>query len=92
MFTFCEETGISLDQLTAHSSSCELAQGFPFVSLARIDSNFLDFVDCHSRCSTQALNNRLRANSLLNMVFDFLQNLSSKHNDRCGAISNLSIL
>lgn len=62
------------------------------VALVGADRNLLDLVDGHLRRPPQAFDDDLRADAILDVLLDLLQNLSSQHNDRCSSISYLSVL
>jgi hypothetical protein len=57
-----------------------------------VDRDLHDLVYCKVRCSPQALDDGLAADTLLDKVPDLLQYLSGKHNDGCCAVSNLGVL
>lgn len=62
------------------------------VSLLCANGNLLDLVDGQVRSSSQALDDNLCTDSLLNVVLDLLKDLSGEDDDRGGTVSNLSIL
>lgn len=58
----------------------------------RADRNLLQLIDSHSTRPPQALDDYLRADSLLHVLFHFFQDLAGQHYDRGRAVANLSIL
>ena len=59
MRTLGEEGSILLDQLAGHGGRSQLAERFPFVCLACVDSDLLDLVDRHGGRSPQTLDDDL---------------------------------
>lgn len=81
MRTLSEECSISLDQLACHGSRSQLDKSITAVALVCANGNLLDLVDSNLRCPPQTLNDNLRADTLLNMLLDLLQDLAGEDND-----------
>lgn len=81
-----------MDKLAAHGCCCKLLEGVPLVALGCVDRDLHDLVYCQVRRSSQTLHDGLTADTLLNKVFDLLQDLSSEHYYGCCTISNFGVL
>lgn len=92
MHTLGEKGGISLDQLAGHGSGGQLGQGLTAVGLVSADRNLLDLVDGHQRRSSQTLDDGLRADTLLDVLLDLFEDLTSEDDNRSRTIAHLSIL
>lgn len=79
-------------QFAAHGRSGQSSQSLSLVTLLRRNSNFLDLIHRHGRRPSQSLDESLRADTLLDMLFDLLQDFSSKYYHRCRAIAYFSVL
>ena len=79
--TLCEEVGVAVNQLAAHRSCGEFPQSLSLVVLLCVDGNLLDLVDGHGAGSSQTLDDGLTADTMLDVLLDFLENLSSQNDD-----------
>lgn len=70
-----------MDQLAAHRGCGEFPQGLSLVVLLCVDSNLLDLVDSHGAGSSQTLDDGLTADTVLNVLLDLLEDLSSQDNN-----------
>lgn len=70
-----------MDQLAAHRSCGEFPQNLSLVVLLCVDGNLLDLVDSHSAGSSQTLDDGLTADTVLDVLLDLLENLSSQNDD-----------
>src|SRR5271155_108717 len=75
--TLCEKIRIAMYQLAAHSRGGQLAQRIDSAPLRRADRDLFYLVDCHSRRSSKTFDDCLRADALLDMVFNLFQYFSS---------------
>jgi hypothetical protein len=95
--TLREEPRISLNQLTAHCSACQPSQHLHFLLSAptivrNVHRNLLHLIHSHCTRPPQTLNDRLRADALLNGVTNFLQNFSRQNYNGGCSIADFRIL
>ena len=90
--TLCEKLSIPLNQLAGHGSACQLCQSLPLVALVGANCNLLDLVYGHLRRSSQTLDDYLRADTLLNVILDLLQDLTCQDDDGRSTIANFGVL
>ena len=90
--TLGEKFGVALDQLAGHGCGSELGEGIPLVALVSVDRDLLDLVDGHLRSFSQALDDDLCADTLLDVLLDLLEDFSSQNHDGGCSVSNFGIL
>lgn len=79
-------------QLAAHGRRGQLLQRLPLVALSNVDRNLLDLVDGHAACPSQALDDGLAADALLDVFLDLLEHLAGQHHHRRRAVADLGVL
>lgn len=90
--TLREEIRIPMDQLAAHRRPRQLPQRIPLVALTRVDRNLADLIHRHHTRPSQALDDDLTADALLDLLLDLLQNLARQHHHRRRAVAHLGVL
>lgn len=90
--TLGEESSVTLDKLAGHGGSGQTLEGFAVVSLLCANGNLLDLVDGQVRRSSQAFDDDLCTDSLLDVVLDLLKDLSGEDDNGGGTVTNFSIL
>lgn len=95
--TLGEEVGVPLDQLAVHGRGRQSSKLFHLLLLVcrglhDIHCDLLDLVDGHRAGSPQALDDRLRTDTLLNQFANLLQYFTGEDHHRRRTVSDFGIL
>lgn len=92
LHTLGEESSIALNQLAGHGGRSQLDESIAAVALISANGDLLNLVDSHLGCPPQTLDDDLRANTLLDVLLNLLQDLTGENNDRRSTVTDLGVL
>jgi hypothetical protein len=92
LHTLGEESSIALNQLASHGGGSQLDESIAAVALIGANGDLLNLIDSHLGCPPQTLDDDLRANTLLDVLLNLLQELTGENNDRCSTVTDLGVL